>query len=433
MSSLDQYHYSQAYQPSPAVHSPTTISFSRLWRPTLREYPNIPDTTYSAGQLRAAKHFLESMEQHGNILAAYLTGGLAVGLGNRLSDIDLIGVVRAGSRMPVANVHWDGYEIDFDPVGEGDFALLTNAAQAFTATMVSRHQIDMPDVKLQRLIRLANAIPLRAGPDLEAQRSSISRPVLRQILTTRLCAVAASGPIEDVRGATDSYDWLTALAASEVIVRIACDTLLVAHDDLHRSPKFLFRRLMRHGGTRRIAQEAWDLLVQTSFGADQHAIRSLLARRLAFASRILSFCAISAYDPLLSHISLYSVPNSSKGPRRNPYYTLIRFSDGFALRGPSCGFELSPIVAEVWALLDGSTVNRIVSRFQVGHPEEVQLERTVHESLKVLHERSLIDGITEPHFASLVEAATTGCPSRDVWIQESTRFFLGHWVAGVAN
>lgn len=367
------------------------------------------------------------------IRAAFVSGSLSVGAGSPTSDIDVLVVMAAGAPLTVVNLEFCGYEVDLDPIGVGEFERLVATATRYEASMASRWQIDLPQRDVRRLTRIAMGNELWVDSIIEKECRRISRSALTQLAIIRLCQSAAC-LLEDVYGAMSMEDYVSALAGSERAVIVACHACLAASGQLLSSRKALFRMLARGDAVWDLADEVWDLLSWPSRSATLEELDCLIANRLQFANDLLVACVMGLWCGA-------GEPRQLRRTRcgdlvRNPYYVLMRFTDGYALRGPNCGFEISEELACLWALLDGSDLVALEQAWK-GRGSAVAND---HNFVVCAIKNMLECGVAEVRAdggRAVAKAAdcskAAGSLSTAALLKRSQRFYLGRWCVGTAN
>jgi hypothetical protein len=318
---------------------------------------------FSAEQLTEVRRLVEDSPagRRGHVRGILLTGSIAAGLGHGQSDIDVIVVTDSSDRMSALNYIRAGRRIDLLPVGLTELAALVAQGNRFTATRTSRSQVMMEHTRAMTVVRANTAEVMRADDAVRTVLSGIDHAELARILMTR-AAIEAATYTEDVAGLVEIGDWYTALDTSELALRKACDVFLTASHDFYISDKFLFRRVFRTPGLARLRDSLWT---ETHRGLARSesvpTMRAAVHRRLQLASDLVSFALLDGWDEPPVVLAPRSVQPA--GPIRCPYFSLLRFADGFALSGPNVGFEVSSAAARAWSMLDGRPVPEVAVEF----------------------------------------------------------------------
>ncbi|MBN9795613.1 hypothetical protein DMP17_44665 [Pseudonocardia sp. TMWB2A] len=296
-----------------------------------------------------------------SVRAALLSGSISAGLGHRHSDVDVIVVTDEPGQIHELNYVRGGRRIDLLPMGTEEFDRRVELAAEYVATKRDRWQVMIDHVTAMKTVRLAVASPVFADDHVARRLAEISLPALSRMLMTR-AAIEAATYTEDAIGCALSGDTYTALDASELALRKACDVLLAASRDFYISDKFLFRRLARCTEFTAFREPVWRSLHDeiTLDGAPQQ-VRAVVSRRLLLANRLAAAAQLDGWDEppgVLVHRS-----PASDGISRSPAYSMIRFADGLALAGPNTGFDVSEIAARLWLSLDGQPREQALDEF----------------------------------------------------------------------
>jgi len=334
-----------------------------------------------ADELAAAASFVADLDDHAaasgiTILGAFVSGSVAVGLGNAASDIDLSVVVDA---LPSSGLGPQplsaGRRIDVGYVTPRGLERMARRVRRLRVSRLDRRQLKLTKEALQASVRFATSIDLRPSPFITDLRASIDSADLRRILMA-YAAGRMANCLEDTYGAVHDADWPTAVEASTEVVAEACELALACYGDLFVSPthKFLSARLGRHERLASLRAPAWRLrhdagTIPDARTPDAASRASAAVRsRLWFSGWLAGTCLVDGWDdgtpPPLGRPPR-SAGQAGNGPQRNPFFGLMRFKEGLAMYGPDpgVGFDVSEETAKLWLLLDGSTVDTVIGRF----------------------------------------------------------------------
>lgn len=326
--------------------------------------PPFPDLGIAAEHRLAARAFLASAVEPARVRAAVLTGDLAVGLGNAGSGIELDIIVPTpadAARIATGDHRHPGSWIRVGAVSIGDVAARARHLERLPA-MADRDRswADRPE-RWSPMVRMTVGEVLTADPPARSLLRRLRRPALRRALIVmraeRLAAAA-----QRTRDALEVGDLMTGLAASEGAVREAAEAILAAYDDVYVAPELLWRRMDRHRPLRELLWAHGPALFGVpASAADSGAGRDLLLHRLWLASHLTCQALLDGWDVPLTSCRPFRI--SPEGPVRSPYHCLLRFRDGFALRGPGAAQRVSPRAAILWSLLDGRPPGRVAAAF----------------------------------------------------------------------
>ncbi|MFI5719894.1 nucleotidyltransferase domain-containing protein [Nocardia sp. NPDC051750] len=174
------------------------------------------------------------------IVTAYLSGSLAVGLGNAFSDIDIIVIHRGSRRLheyrmlgdyPVDILYWQ-----IDDLREG-WARLSSAISADNYGNANGWRED-----LSRYSRLHLGMPVLHNDAFACVRDEIDLERLAHLQQIHF-HVRAATYLRDAVGALASGDLDTAWDTSLATVRLVAQAALSAAGDLYLADKFVLRRI----------------------------------------------------------------------------------------------------------------------------------------------------------------------------------------------
>lgn len=318
---------------------------------------------YQPGPVRADPQAPDPMTA-GRVIAAqlagrpprpiFLSGSIAVGLGNAASDIDVYVIEANGnaSRQQVfaedtrVDVHYIPYPVLQSAVdrvlGLRLFAVGPDAggsvagADVMLAVHLYQGEIVHDDGQLAQLCgRLA-------GSPLTLRRAVINHWVL-----------SAAGCYEDWNGLRDSTaadDQDAALLIARAALTAAAKAVAAAEGDLHFGEKWVWHQLARSAPAG-FAQEHCRRLMRADPLGQRAGLR--IDEIMVFAQT----CIAAATTLGWQGVSLGQWPTwrGSEGPlARDASYAVRPYQDGLVLMGPgSRHVRLKPDVALVWALADG--------------------------------------------------------------------------------
>ncbi|MBO3749904.1 hypothetical protein J5X84_27810 [Streptosporangiaceae bacterium NEAU-GS5] len=306
----------------------------------------VGDRSFTPEQVDAAVAVLE--ERLGEVEWAFLGGSLAVGLGHGTSDVDLYAV---GPGLPGGDVIFEraGLQIHVNPVPAAKIRALLELGRAYRATGADRSQLAIEITTLNALIRLTTGHTVRIDQEWRRELDTFDPNVVRQLLMTRNANIF-SAYAEDVYGALAAGDLLTAASASAIALEAACEAALAGAGDVYLGPKFLFRRLARNPALAPWCDRLWRLIhreIHPSAGHGPQEIRAVAEDRLSAGGVLLSWCAVEGWDKPLDALPVPAAPGEH-GLRRDPYFTPLRFADGWALIGPADGYEVTEETVRLW-------------------------------------------------------------------------------------
>jgi hypothetical protein len=87
---------------------------------------------------------------------------------------------------------------------------------------------------------------------------------------------------------------------------------------------------------------------------DPDTVQAVVLERLRVGGLLLSRSLLDGWaEPLAGFPDPPAPSASTAGPRRNLYFSLLRFADGWVLYGPGGGYRISEGMARLWSCLDG--------------------------------------------------------------------------------
>jgi nuclear transport factor 2 (NTF2) superfamily protein len=314
----------------------------------------VADRGFTPEQIKAVESVLSNdVGGPDRVELALLGGSFAAGLGTDTSDVDLYVV---GPDLPPTGVIFTdgGGEVHVNAISPAKLRKLIALGTAYRVTGADRAQI-ADETALNHLVRLTVTRPVHVSEEWRELLGTIDLSAVRQLLMTRHANLFATYA-EDVSGALASGDLFTAVAASGIALAEACEAVLSAAGDLYTGPKFLFRRLARNAVTAPWCDHLWRLAhpgVHPESGSWPGEVRALAEDRLWAGGLLLASCAVEGWDKPLDLLPPVPARPDAAGPRRNRYFTPLRFADGLALAGPGGGYEVTEHTLRLWRQLDG--------------------------------------------------------------------------------
>lgn len=300
---------------------------------------------------------------------AYLSGSLAVGLGHGASDLDLylVGDEHC-ARLARTDVRDDGTVVQVNTVPRTRADHLLEIARRFTVTPENRGQVRLDDETLGALIRLTVGEMLYVSDDYADRYALLDRDVVRKIVMAthaRLCAAHT----EDAVGGVRAADWRLAVKSAALLVAAGAECLLAATDDLYVPAKpFLHKRLARAFRDQTIEHQVWDATLRAPpLYASASQVRGHVLRALELGNSLCAQALTDGWDRPIT--SVRDPVTAGDGPRRNPSFTVMRFSDGIGLSTHGRAFRVTEPLLKVWSFLDGAPVEEAYAALRTYYPE----------------------------------------------------------------
>jgi hypothetical protein len=299
---------------------------------------------------------LEGILERMRVLAVYLTGSLAVRLGTRLSDVDLVVIVddEDTARRPDTDYPGDGLICDVQTVSAGALAAWTADINGFSATTTDYDRVFSNRQQLRDLTRLFIGRAILGAEWLAAARDRVDQGRFRSCYTTLHLADAATFT-RDTPGFLDANDLETAWETSARALRTAAEAALGACGNVNYSGKFLVRRLLDEPCARLVADSIRDLLYgRTPHWEDKADVVAVIEDRLGWTDRLsteIFFRSLNSYldtDPLRC-----DRPRRSGCPAHASGNLILRTEDGVTLLG-SRPTRLDRPAGLLWCMIDGS-------------------------------------------------------------------------------
>jgi hypothetical protein len=309
---------------------------------------------------------------------AFFSGSLIAGLGHATSDVDVHVVLPDGAQLDRLLYEVDDQSVQLTPLSRSRLRRIAEAGGRLSATSVDRAQFELDDASLWQLMRTANGVLVDdpEGPDRSrsaghaealALFGSVDRGVVRQVLMGNFAHPVAR-LAKDAFGLIGSGDVRSAYTCGVQAVDKAIELGLASGDDLYPILKFKFARLAR--GVLAPCQDAlWRLMY---VGAAEPTAADV-ERRLWAAGGIVAAGLLDGWDSALRTVPVLDWTDG--GARRSPYWSLMRFVDGFALAGPDRSLRVAEPVARLWYLLDGRPYDALVRAF--GSTAEARVRQAV--------------------------------------------------------
>jgi hypothetical protein len=306
--------------------------------------------------LEASRHVLqENFAGHSALKYAFLGGSLVADLQHAMSDVDVHVVVDDDPEQYYRTYRHAGLAVQINPMRLDEAEHFAGFAESYRVSSRDRAQLSLGELDLGRLVRFAMGPSLMVSDDFEPVLKRFDANVVRQLVVMHHAGMAA-GLAEDAFGALASQDWYTALTASAMALERGAETLLAGAGDYYVGPKFLYRRLTRNPVTRGLVDRVWELRHHTvPSTAFESAAAAIVRERLDLACAIAAEAVLDGWFAPLDRPVDPTVAGS--GPRRDPHFFLLRYSDGFALSGLRRAMKMSEPIARVWATLNGTARN----------------------------------------------------------------------------
>ncbi|NUP15824.1 MAG: hypothetical protein HOZ81_06960 [Streptomyces sp.] len=310
--------------------------------------------------LSLARGVHEELAAAHDLAFTVVSGSLAFGLGHGTSDIDLYAMTADGTPLDYRVRAGGSVPVQVNAVTPESLALAVRwAASDADYTAGDRSTFTVQENIRKLAIRLNGGVVLHADDRHRALLGSLSGDVIRRRVVAGEGVVVGSY-LEDVSGAVASDDLDTAFLSARLALTHACEAILAATGDLYVGPKFLTRRLRRNTYLDKLLDpilEGLDLVPYRSPAGE--SVEERCRARAALASYLCAKASLDGWEFPLMEIEPFE--QGREGPRRDPFFTLLRFGDGIGLAGPDKGFKVSPDAARLWLGLDGTRSSRSVT------------------------------------------------------------------------
>ena len=326
----------------------------------------IPDRHFTAEQLAAAHAVLDRVIGADNTRLAFVSGSLAAGLGHALSDVDLYVCAEPGIELTDHERREGGHVVQINPIRPDELASLAALTTEFTATPTDRWQVKLTDQELTPAVRYAiGTVLVDRDSGLPPQQQAWQ--TMRQVLmVTRAITIATYA--EDVCGALEVGDELTALQTTNIAVGLAVECLLAGVGDLYVGQKFNLRRLARAEAARETLPTLWDALRLPAAPGGLAETGRLVRSRLRLVNRLVTDVLLDGWDKPLERVPGYrepaepaesGEPGAGGGPLRSPWVLPVRFAESWGMIGPDTGYRTKAGMVRLWRELDGRPVGEL--------------------------------------------------------------------------
>ena len=185
---------------------------------------------------------------HGIIDSAYLSGSVAVGLGNSTSDVDVFVVVRdeATHDLPVRQVVRNGLRFDIEFCDVRTILATARSVTDWRAAKSDLSALRMSRIDLDFALRLFYGADIIASESLSlcrAQLDAYSGSVRRLVLSW--WSLRAAMYFEDFDGACQEGDADLAGVTGRALIHAAGKALAAAAGDLYVGEKWVYKQLAR--------------------------------------------------------------------------------------------------------------------------------------------------------------------------------------------
>jgi hypothetical protein len=198
----------------------------------------------ATGQVAVAMQVARQLAGAAGADAALVGGGIAAGLGNAASDIDIYLVTSAGAAAPARRQlalgphRVDVRELPMDQVK----ALTERVAQASMADEESARPLSPADLALA--VRLTGAVAAAGGELIKPVLAAVDRRRLRALAIGHWLSAALTAA-EDLAGMDEQRDGEAAVLCARTALLAAGKAVCAACGDLHDGGKWVFRQLAR--------------------------------------------------------------------------------------------------------------------------------------------------------------------------------------------
>jgi hypothetical protein len=283
---------------------------------------------------------------------AFFSGSIAAGLGHVTSDLDIHVVLGDAAKLPRSTYMLNDCRIQITYVDEQLFLGVSELCREFVATKADRTQAELsPDI-LWNISRTASSELVSGSKHMTAAYRAVRRSVARKILLVNF-ARPVGNLTQDSFGFLEIGDIPSAYAASVLALRNATEALLAGFGDLYAVEKFAIARLARSQSA-----DICDFLWKSVYAGALQPTESTVRNNLWAANSLASSALLTGWD-----VDMKSKPSTQPvggGPVRSPFWSLLRFSDCFALAGPNASLRISEAVARMWNSLDGRNLPEVI-------------------------------------------------------------------------
>jgi hypothetical protein len=317
----------------------------------------IPDRHFSAQQLAAARAVLDRVVGVENTRLAFVSGSLAAGLGHALSDVDLYVCAEPGIELTDHERPEGGHMVQINAIRPEELASLTALTAQFTAGPEDRWQVGRTDQELTPAVRYAiGTVLVDRGAGLPPPDQAW-QTMRRVLMVTRAITIATYA--EDVCGALEVGDELTALQTTTIAVGLAVECLLAGVGDLYVGQKFNLRRLARTPAVREALPLLWEAMRLPAVTRGPAQTARLVRGRLRLVGRLVADALLDGWDEPLKSLPAYREPWPAGGPLRSPWVLPVRFAQSWGMIGPDTGYRTKAGMVRLWRELDGRPVDEL--------------------------------------------------------------------------
>ncbi|RFS45546.1 hypothetical protein D0Q02_15695 [Micromonospora craniellae] len=325
-------------------------------------------------RLALAREVAARLASRPGVTSVFITGSLAVGLGNHTSDVD---VYLAGPEVGASREQVFAGPVRIDVHRLSTQALAESVRRVVGATLRSDDGADVvPERDVTTALRLhIGEIVVDGGAAALRKTLNEHELTLRRLLITRWLNLAHYGQ-EDLAGLVDDpEDGDAAVMIARLLLRTAGKALAAACGDLFPGVKWVWRQLDRSAPAAFPHAHYRRLLRADPLATGHDGVRLTDLRR--FAQTCLAATAVLGWHGVpVTHQPRW---RGGDGPLRRMSELSIRaYQDGVVITSPeSRRVRLSHEAALIWALCDGvdeSTMQRDIDRLRSVHTAARRLE-----------------------------------------------------------
>lgn len=316
-----------------------------------------PSTTgLGASELAEVKKAVKKIREDQPIGLAMVSGSLAMGVGHTMSDLDFYLASTDDSLLPRGGFKVAGRSVHINSVTKERLHRIASYADRFRVTSTDRSQLSLGPDDNKLLLRIVNSTVLYADAEFGVLLKAIDKNVVRQMVLLRHACHAVELQ-EDVYGALQSGDVMTALTASHRALLHALEAGLSGVGEIYDHEKVALRRLGRHPGTKHLLVDTWELINSgIPFGSSIDVVSDVCQRRMLLTSYLVGYASLLGWTSPAAEIPHFVIKDD--GPRRSADFGLLRFANGIALTGREYGSRVSESMARLWLSLDGSPLEQ---------------------------------------------------------------------------
>ncbi len=307
-------------------------------------------------KLAAAEAVAQEAAEQPGVECVFLTGSLAAGLGNALSDVDVF-VVTSGERPSLPPQHIrDGTRVDIEVRPVGWLANMANHCAAYTATTDSLQSILRPAVNYETAIRIYYSQVVKESAEYAEALGSLrdNETSLRQLAIGQLL-VQGLNAFEDCHGALAENDGDMATFSSREVFFCALQAFLVGCGDMYLGHKWIPAKLARTAAVTEQV-DSWLRLAGLRENADVVGpVATTVEHRLRVAQALAVAAIVPGWTKPQANEWPYW-PSDAPGVRRSAAWFPVRLADAILLG--SAGDErrqLKPSegLLVLWGRIDG--------------------------------------------------------------------------------